>query len=132
MVGKYGVLPSQYVDFATMRGDASDGLPGVPGVGEKTAATLLLRFGDLDGIIAAAADPASEMSPSPRRRILEAADYLAVAPTVVAVARHIDLTAYDATLPSAPRDPALVDALTERWGLGSAPGRLTAVLAGQR
>ena len=130
VVGKYRVLPSQYADFSTMRGDASDGLPGVPGIGEKTAATLLLRFGDLQGIVAAAADPESDMSPGPRRRILDAADYLEVAPTVVAVARHIDLAAYDATLPSAPRDAALVDALAERWGLGSAPGRLTAVLAG--
>jgi 5'-3' exonuclease len=129
VVGKYSVLPSQYADFATMRGDASDGLPGVPGVGDKTAASLLLKFGDLQGIIAAAADPDSEMSPGPRRRILDAADYLAVAPTVVAVARDIDLASYDATLPAAPRDPALVEQLTERWGLGSAPGRLTAALA---
>ena len=126
------MLPSQYADFATLRGDASDGLPGVPGVGEKTAATLLLRFGDLQGIIAAAADPASETSrvsfsaADPRRGRLTSAG----GPTVVTVVRDIDLTAYDATLPSAPRDPALVDALTERCGLGSAPGRLTAGLAG--
>jgi 5'-3' exonuclease len=112
-----------------MRGDASDGLPGVPGIGEKTAASLLLMYGDLRGIIAAATDPASGMSPGPRRRILDAAAYLEVAPTVVAVARDIDLAAYDATLPSTPRDGDLVEALTERWGLGSAPGRLTAVLA---
>src|SRR3954451_494816 len=91
VVGRYRVLPSQYADFATMRGDASDGLPGVAGIGEKTAASLLLKFGDLTGIIAAAADPDSEMSPGPRRRILDAADYLQVAPTVVAVARDIDL-----------------------------------------
>ena len=129
VVGKYRVLPGQYADFATMRGDASDGLPGVPGVGDKTAASLLLKFGDLQGIIAAAADPDSEMSPGPRRRILDAADYLQVAPTVVAVARRIDLATYDATLPAAPRDADLVEQLTERWGLGSAPGRLTAALA---
>ena len=130
VVGKYRVLPSQYADFATMKGDASDGLPGVPGIGEKTAASLLLRFGDLRGIIAAAADPASDMSPGPRRRILDAADYLEVAPTVVAVVRDLDLPTYDATLPAEPRDAALVTELTQRWGLGSAPGRLTAVLAG--
>jgi 5'-3' exonuclease len=130
VVGKYRVLPSQYADFATMRGDASDGLPGVPGIGEKTAATLLLRHGDLHGIIAAAADPESEMSPGPRRRILEAADYLEVAPTVVAVARDIDLAPYDATLPSSPRDPALVEALAERYNLDSPVKRLTAALAG--
>ena len=55
VVAKYGVLPSQYADFATMRGDASDGLPGVAGVGEKTAATLLQAHGDLVGIREAAA-----------------------------------------------------------------------------
>jgi 5'-3' exonuclease len=130
VVGKYRVLPGQYADYATMRGDASDGLPGVPGVGDKTAASLLMKFGDLHGIIAAAADPESEMSPGPRRRILDAADYLEVAPTVVAVARDIDLASYDATLPSAPRDPALVEKLAEQYNLESPVKRLTAVLAG--
>ena len=60
---KYDVDAHQYADFSTMRGDASDGLPGVAGVGEKTAATLLQRFGDLPGIIAAAHDPASTSPP---------------------------------------------------------------------
>ena len=73
VVGKYPVLPSQYADFATMRGDASDGLPGVPGIGEKTASSLLLKFGDLRGIIAAAEDPelrhgARPAREDPRRR----------------------------------------------------------------
>ncbi len=130
VVEKYRVLPSQYADFATMRGDASDGLPGVPGIGEKTASSLLLKFGDLQGIVAAAADPESDMSPSPRRRILDAGGYLEVAPTVVAVARDIDLAAYDATLPSAPGDPAAVRALAERYNLDSPVKRLSAVLAG--
>ena len=79
VVEKYSVLPSQYADFATLRGDASDGLPGVAGVGDKTAASLLLKFGDLRGIVAAAEDPESEMSPGPRRKILDAAEYLLVA-----------------------------------------------------
>ena len=72
---KYDVNANQYAAFATLRGDSSDGLPGVAGVGDKTAAVLLNRFGDLQGIVAAAADPESEMSPGPRRRILDAADY---------------------------------------------------------
>ena len=54
VVRRYSVLPEQYADFATMRGDSSDGLPGVPGVGEKTAASLLRTYGDLDSILAAA------------------------------------------------------------------------------
>jgi 5'-3' exonuclease len=130
VVGKYRVLPSQYADFATMRGDASDGLPGVPGIGEKTAASLLLKFGDLRAIVAAAADPDSDLSPSPRRRILDAADYLLVAPKVVAVACDIDLAPYDATLPSAPADPAGLQALAEHYSLESRVQRLSAVLAG--
>jgi 5'-3' exonuclease len=130
VVEKYSVLPAQYADFATMRGDASDGLPGVPGVGEKTASSLLLRYGDLRGIIAAAADSGSEMSPGPRRKILDAADYLAVAPQVVAVARELDLPAYDATLPHAPRDPDRLAELAERYGLNSPVERLITALAG--
>jgi 5'-3' exonuclease len=128
---KYGVTSRQYADFATLRGDASDGLPGVKGVGEKTAATLLQRFGDIDGIIAAAADPTSDLAPGPRLKIKDAADYLAVAPTVVAVARDIDLPRGDAlVLPSAPADPDRVAALSEDWGLDSPTERLVGVLAG--
>ena len=57
LTAKYAVSAAQYADFAAMRGDTSDGLPGVAGVGEKTAATLLATYGNLDGIVAAAADP---------------------------------------------------------------------------
>src|SRR3954463_7023637 len=128
VVGKYRVLPSQYADFATMRGDASDGLPGVPGIGEKTAASLLLKYGDLQGIVAAAADPDSGMSPGPRRRILDAADYLAVAPTVVAVARDLDLGGPDLRLPRTPKDPGALTELADRWGLSSPIARLVETL----
>jgi 5'-3' exonuclease len=130
VVEKYRVLPSQYADFATMRGDASDGLPGVAGIGEKTAASLLLKYGDLRGIVAAAEDPDSDMSPGPRRRILDAEEYLLVAPRVVAVARDLDLAPYDATLPSEPRDPERLGELAERYNLGSPVQRLKAALAG--
>src|SRR5690349_8455247 len=90
VVAKYGVLPSQYADFATMRGDASDGLPGVAGVGEKTAATLLQAHGDLVGIREAAA-AGEGMSAGVRAKILAATAYLDVAPTVVAVATELDI-----------------------------------------
>lgn len=131
VVAKYAVLPSQYADFATMRGDASDGLPGVAGVGEKTAATLLLQYGDLTGIIAAAQDAGSDMGPGPRRKILDALDYLAVAPTVVAVARDLDLGEPDLSLPAAPVDPDGLSDLAQQWGLESPVERLTSVLAGR-
>lgn len=128
VVGKYGVLPCQYADFATLRGDASDGLPGVPGVGEKTAASLLLRYGDLDAMLAAAADPESGMAPGPRRKLTDALPYLDVAPRVVRVVRDLDLGTPDLTLPATPADPEALVALTERWGLGSSVERVLAAL----
>ncbi|WP_182527076.1 5'-3' exonuclease [Nocardioides dongkuii] len=125
---KYGIDARQYADFATMRGDASDGLPGVKGVGEKTAATLLERFGDMPGIIAAANDPDSDMGPGPRGKIKAAADYLEVAPTVVAVARDLPLDRGDVLLPAKPRDEQKVRELAERWGLESPTERLVQAL----
>ncbi|MFD7861135.1 5'-3' exonuclease H3TH domain-containing protein [Streptomyces sp. NPDC059783] len=126
---KYGVSGPGYVDLALLRGDPSDGLPGVPGIGEKTAAKLLDAFGDLAGIMAAVDDPAAKLTPSQRKRLDEARDYVAVAPKVVRVAGDVPLPAFDATLPTAPRDPAALDALAERWGLGGALQRLLSTLA---
>ena len=126
---KYDVDARQYAAFATLRGDSSDGLPGVAGVGDKTAATLLNRFGDLDAIIAAAQDPDGDMGPGPRGKIKAATDYLAVAPQVVAVTRDIDLGSPDLHLPAEPDDPDMLAAITEQWGLSSPVGRLTEVLA---
>jgi len=125
---KYDVNANQYADFATLRGDASDGLPGVAGVGEKTARTLLNRFGSIDGIRAAALDPGSDLAPGPRSKIVAAADYLDVAPQVVAVARDIDLGSPDTALPRTPADPdALVD-LAARWNLESPVARLVSTI----
>ncbi len=130
---KYGVEARQYADFATLRGDASDGLPGVAGVGDKTAATLLGRHADIAEITAAAQDRESGMAPGPRRRILDAADYLAVAPQVVAVAREIDLgvdlAGGDVRLPRSPADEARVEELAAAYGLDSPTGRLRTALA---
>ena len=125
---RYGVDAGQYAAFATLRGDSSDGLPGVAGVGDKTAAVLLNRFGDLDSIIAAAHDPDGDMGPGPRGKIKAAADYLAVAPEVVAVARDIELGSPDTRLPREPVDLARVAALGEKWGIESPVQRLTETL----
>jgi 5'-3' exonuclease len=124
LIAKYSVRAAQYADFAAMRGDASDGLPGVAGVGEKTAATLLATYGDLDGIIAAAADPATALSPAVRGKILAAADYLEVAPAVVAVVRDLDLPEFDARIHPIPAEQeAAIRSLAEQWGLGESANR---------
>ena len=126
---KYDVDPGQYADFATLRGDASDGLPGVKGVGDKTAATLLQRFGDMAGILAASDDPDSDLGPNPRSKIAAAAGYLAVAPRVVAVARDLETGDPDLTLPREPRDPELVAALAAEFNLEGPVERLLQTLA---
>ncbi|MFF2506688.1 5'-3' exonuclease H3TH domain-containing protein [Streptomyces sp. NPDC058067] len=127
---KYGVDGSGYVDLALLRGDPSDGLPGVPGIGEKTAAKLLAQFGDLAGIMAAVDDPKSKLTPSQRKRLDESRPYIAVAPTVVRVASDVPLPDVDTALPREARDPATLDELAQRWGLGGSLQRLLATLAG--
>ena len=129
---KYGIDGRQYADFAALRGDPSDGLPGVSGVGEKTAATLLQRFDTMAGLREAVEDPDSNIAPSPRRKIRDAGDYLAVAPTVTEVARDIDLGAPDLTLPLTPRDPDKLVALSEQWNLESPIARLVESLTNLR
>lgn len=120
VVAKYGILPTQYADFAALRGDPSDGLPGVAGVGDKTAAALLARHGDLAGILQAAQD-GTDMAAGVRAKILASVDYLAVAPTVVEVVRTLDLGHIDSRL-RVP-DTAATDALAAQWGLGASMTR---------
>ena len=133
VVGKYRVLPQQYADYATLRGDASDGLPGVAGIGEKTAAALLGEYGTLDGLLAAAADAGSGLSASVRSKLAAAADYLKVAPDVVNVVR--DLDAADARASWAPGctpSPAShapnSNASQTEWNLGGSVRRLLEAL----
>ncbi len=127
---KYGVDGPGYADLALLRGDPSDGLPGVAGVGEKTAAKLIASYGDLAGIMAAVDDPASGLTKAQRARLTEARPYLAVAPKVVRVATDVPLPDVDTALPRFPRDPDALAALDERWGLGGPLRRLLEALAG--
>ncbi|MEV6008565.1 5'-3' exonuclease H3TH domain-containing protein [Streptomyces sp. NPDC051976] len=126
---RYGVRADQYADFAALRGDPSDGLPGVKGIGEKTAAQLVTAYGDLDGVREAAAEPMSKLTPARRRGIADAAAYLDVAPKVVRVATDVPLPAFDPALPAEPADPEVLEALAERWGLGGSLTRLLDTLA---
>ncbi|MDQ4504595.1 5'-3' exonuclease [Sinomonas sp. ASV322] len=132
VVGKYRVLPEQYADYAVLRGDASDGLPGVAGIGEKSAATLLGRFGTLEGLLEAAEDPDSGLPAPMRAKLNAAADYLEVAPAVVKVVRDLDLPALDAAgarLRAVDDGPRLeLERLASAWNLGGSVKRLLAAL----
>jgi 5'-3' exonuclease len=123
-----GVGPA-YADLAALRGDPSDGLPGVPGIGEKTAATLISRFGSVEDLLAALDDPQSALAPGMRAKLRAAQDYLELAPTVVRVATDAPVRPdRDDTLPLMPADPDALAALQRKWGLGTAVDRLVAAL----
>src|SRR3954447_18999499 len=127
VAAKYGIPGRAYADFAVLRGDPSDGLPGVAGVGAKTAAGLITEFGDLAGIRAAASRtvvPEPPLTAAVLKKLHAAADYLDAAPVVVAVARDIDLPPVEGTLPRRPADPQVLAALAEAHNLESPLRRL--------
>lgn len=132
VVGKYRVLPGQYADYATLRGDSSDGLPGVAGIGEKTAASLLGEYGTLDGLLAAAADAGSGLSTAVRSKLAAAADYLTVAPAVVKIVRDLELPTLEEAgaqlhpVPDGSR--ADLERLATEWNLGGSVRRLLEAL----
>jgi 5'-3' exonuclease len=109
---KYGIPGRSYADFALLRGDPSDGLPGVPGIGEKTAAALVTKYASVDAMLAEVPKVAAHRS------------YVEAARPVVAVARDVVLPSFDDRLCATPRDPERLIALSERWGLDSALNRL--------
>ncbi len=128
---KYGIPAGGYADFAALRGDASDGLPGVPGIGDKTAASLISRFGSLEGLAAAVEDRTSGLSPSIRHKLAPAVSYLEAAKVVVRVARDATITTdrADPVLPAEPADPERLDELAAEYGVRNAVDRLLGALS---
>lgn len=125
VAAKHGIPAGRYPDFAALRGDPSDGLPGVAGVGDKTAAGLVSTFGGVPEILAAAADRNSGMAAGLRSKILGAADYLEVAPTVVRVAADAPVSLdRDDVLPRTPADPGRLAELVKELGIGASVKRL--------
>ena len=128
---RYQIPGRAYADFAVLRGDPSDGLPGVPGVGEKTAASLIRSFGSLDGILTALDKYAASVPAGVRAKLSASREYLTAAVPVVRVATDVPLPPVDGYLPRAPADDAELGKLGERWGLGSSLHRLRDALAGE-
>jgi 5'-3' exonuclease len=128
---KYGIPGRLYGEFAILRGDPSDGLPGVAGVGAKTAAALINRFGTTEEIVARLAEdqPDDGFPAGARAKLRAALDYLAVAPAVVRVVLDVDLAPVTADLPAVPVNPDGLVALSNRYGLDGPLNRLLAALA---
>ncbi|CAN5833649.1 5'-3' exonuclease [soil metagenome] len=129
VAARYHIPGHTYAEYALLRGDPSDGLPGAVGIGEKTAATLITAYGSVADVLAAAADPTSDMRPADRRKVLGSRDYLIAADPVVRVATDVAVPALDGRLPAAPRDPAALIALVDALGIDATCNRVLAALA---
>jgi len=126
---RYRIPGTAYADFALLRGDPSDGLPGAVGIGEKTAATLISRYGTIGAVLDAADDPGSDMAAVVRRKVLGSRAYLLAADPVVRVATHLEIPPLDDALPAAPADPRAVIDLADRLALDATCNRVLAALA---
>lgn len=127
LLEKYSVPASRYVDFAVLKGDPSDGLPGVKGVGEKSAAKLVSQFESLADLVEAARSGTGGLTATVRSRIEEAADYIVAAEPVVQTVRDLDLAVSPASLPI--NVPDSVEArLRDDLGLGGTATRIASAL----
>ncbi|MGA8331925.1 MAG: 5'-3' exonuclease [Mycobacterium sp.] len=131
---RYGVPADRagagYAELALLRGDPSDGLPGVPGIGEKTAATLLAQHGSLAAILDAVVDPRSSLAKGVRAKLRNAADYIEAAGPVVRVATDAPVTLSTDTddVPLVAADPHRTAKLATELGVGSPVARLQKAL----
>jgi 5'-3' exonuclease len=126
---RYQIPGRSYAAFAALRGDPSDGLPGVTGVGEKTAAALVRVFGTVDAILAALDAGHGGFPMGSRAKLVTDRTYLEASVAVVRVATDAPVPDTGGELPARPANPRLLAELDERWGLGSSLGRLLSALA---
>lgn len=125
---KYDIPGERYALFAMFRGDPSDGLPGVKGIGEKGAALISKNFASVDEVIQGALNAHESLSPNLIKKILEGQEYLKIAPTLVQCARDVSLPQIDLSLPKRPKDLSKIYALQKQYGLGASIDRMIAAL----
>ena len=121
---KYGLSPRQLIDLKSLMGDTSDNIPGVPGVGEKTATALLQSFGTLEGVYAHLDDPA--IKPGARKKLAENRDKADLSYVLGTIRTDAPIETAEGTYKRGPGDPAAAAALLSelemhkviaRWGL---------------
>lgn len=122
-VERFRVRPDQYLDVAVLRGDPSDGLPGVKGIGEKTAVRLITHFGTLDAVRRAcsSADITQPLTPRIASAINDAAEYLDSAYTVSIARPDVPIANAEVLvnqpIPDTPLDADVWLAAVDEWGV---------------
>ena len=125
---KYQIPGERYALFAMFRGDPSDGLPGVRGIGEKGAALIANNFATVQEAINAANAGDERLPPALAKKIIAGVDYLKIAPTLVQVARNVPLPQLDLSMPATPTDLSEIYRFKERYGLGASVDRMISAL----
>lgn len=125
---KYGIPGDRYALFAMFRGDPSDGLPGVKGIGEKGAALIANHFATVDEALAGAIRGDSALPPALAKKIIAGADYLKIAPTLVHCAKDVAIPQMNIAMPSKPEDLSQIYQMKEEYGLGASVDRLISAL----
>jgi 5'-3' exonuclease len=125
---KYGIPGDRYALFAMFRGDPSDGLPGVKGIGEKGAALIANHFATVDEALTGAKKGVDTLPPALAKKIIAGEEYLKIAPTLVHCARDVALPKMELSLPSKPADLSQIYQMKEEYGLGASVDRLIAAL----
>jgi 5'-3' exonuclease len=125
---KYDIPGDRYALFAMFRGDPSDGLPGVKGIGEKGAALIASHFASVGEVVDAAKNSHESLSPNLIKKILAGEDYLKIAPTLVQCARDVSLPNIDLSLPQKPTDLSQIYSLQKQHGLGASIDRMIAAM----
>lgn len=128
VLARFGVPAARYPDLATLRGDPSDGLPGVSGVGQKTAARLIADHGGVDDILRALDEHAEGFSPALAIKINLARQYLAAALAVTTARVDVPVGPLDDSLSVQGADPAVLTHLAERYGLSGPLRRISAAI----
>ena len=125
---RYAIPGERYALFAMLRGDPSDGLPGVKGIGEKGAAAIVRIFSSVEEILKAAKDGHPDLSSSHAKKIVADRKYLEIAPKLVHCALDVPLPRIEHRLPTAPDDLSRIYQLKERYGIGAPLDRLISAL----
>ena len=128
VANKYGIPGDRYALFAMFRGDPSDGLPGVRGIGEKGAALIANNFASVDEALTGAKAGHEVLSASLAKKIIEGTEYLKIAPILVNCARDVAIPKMEIAMPKKPNDLSEIYAIKDEYGLGASVDRLIAAL----